>query len=134
MAEVEAAAIVERIYAAVGRGDIPAVLRMAAADVEWQVPGPPEIPWYGSRRGKEALAEYFASLARHTGITVVEPRRVVAQGDTVAVVLRVEYTLQHNACPVAQEHAHIWTIRRGKIARYQDFQDTAGVVSAWRGL
>ena len=133
MAEMETVATVQQVYGAFGRGDIASVIQMTATDVEWVVPGPAEIPWYGSRRGKEGVGEFFASMAQHTDIRVFEPREILAHGETVVGVLHIEYALQHNACIVSQDQVHLWTIRAGKVTRFQDFQETAGVAAAWRG-
>jgi ketosteroid isomerase-like protein len=56
MAEQEDADAIQSVYAAFTRGDIPAVLDALTDDVEWFLPGPPEvIPFAGMRRGREQV-------------------------------------------------------------------------------
>ncbi len=45
--------IVQRIYEAVGNGDIPALLDLLADGVEWTYQGPSVIPFAGTRRGTQ---------------------------------------------------------------------------------
>ena len=44
--------VVQRLYEAVGRGDIPALLDLLADDVEWSLQGPSVIPWAASGASK----------------------------------------------------------------------------------
>ena len=47
--------VVQHTYAAVGSGDIPALLSLLTDDVEWTLQGPSVIPWAGPRRGREGV-------------------------------------------------------------------------------
>ncbi len=57
--EQQNADVVQRNYAAVSRGDIPALLDLLTEDVEWTFQGPPVIPFAGTRHGREAVEEFF---------------------------------------------------------------------------
>jgi ketosteroid isomerase-like protein len=55
---------VQRIYAAFGRGDIPAIIDELDDNVEWDVEVPtPGVPWLQPRRGKTGVLAFFQSLA-----------------------------------------------------------------------
>ena len=45
--------VVQSIFEAFGRGDVPGVLEYVAADAVWDAPGPAAVPFYGERRGHE---------------------------------------------------------------------------------
>ena len=52
--------VVQETYEAVGRSDIPALLDLLTDDVEWTFQGPSAIPFAGTRRGREGVAEFFS--------------------------------------------------------------------------
>src|SRR5215831_10992852 len=62
--------LADELYAAFLRGDLEALLAGLAEDVDWQVVGPPSIPFAGTVRGREAVRELltkaFATLEGQT--------------------------------------------------------------------
>ena len=123
--------VVQRTYEAVGRGDIPAVLDLLTDDVEWSLQGPSVIPFAGTRRGRQAVAEFFSLVGETLEFQQFEPREFVAQGDTV-VVLGYEHNLiKLTGRTCEQEWAHVYTLRDGKIVKGRFFEDTAAYVVAF---
>ncbi len=123
--------VVQQGYEALGRGDIPALLDLMADDVEWTLQGPPVIPWAGTRRGREGVAEFFSLLGKTLEFEQFEPREFVAQGDTL-VVLGYERSLaKPTGRTFEQEWAHVYTLRDGKIAKGRFIEDTAAQVVAF---
>ena len=57
--------VVQETYEAVGRGDIPALLDLLTDDVEWTFQGPSSIPFAGTRRGREGVAEFFSLVGEN---------------------------------------------------------------------
>src|SRR5215211_3300597 len=78
--------VIRRFYGAFGRGDIPAALDLLADDVEWIFRAPSVIPFAGTRRGREGVAEFFSLVGETLEFQQFEPREFVAQGDTVVVL------------------------------------------------
>ena len=66
MGERTNADVVQQNYAAVGRGDIPALLELLTDDVEWTLQGPSVIPWAGTRNGRGGVAGFFSLLGEWT--------------------------------------------------------------------
>ena len=56
--------VVQQAYEAFGRGDIPGVLELLTDDVEWTMQGPSMIPFAGTFRGREGIAEGPCSTKR----------------------------------------------------------------------
>ena len=59
--------LVQELYAAFGRGDVPAILEQLTDDVVWYDPCPPEVPHagrYGGRDGKVAGWHIYEDTAR----------------------------------------------------------------------
>ena len=123
--------VVRRTYEAVGRGDIPAVLDLLTDDVEWTLQGPSTIPFARTRRGREAVSEFFSSVAETLEFQQFEPREFVAQGNTVVVVGYERNLIKPTGRTFEQEWAHVYTLRDGKIAKFRAFEDTAAYVGAF---
>ena len=123
--------VVRRCYEAAGRGDIPALLDLLTDDVEWTLQGPPAVPFAGTRRGREGVAEFFALVGETLEFLQFEPREFVAQGDTVVVLGHERNLITPTGRTFQQEWAHVYGLRNGKIAKFRAFEDTAAYVVAF---
>ena len=131
MSEQTNVAVVQQAYEAFGRGDVPGVLDLLTEDVVWTLQSPSTIPFAGTHRGREGIAEFFSLVGEALEFELFEPREFVAQGDTV-VVLGYERSLARaTGRPLEQEWAHVYTLRDGKIATGRFFEDTAAEVAAF---
>lgn len=122
--------IVRQTYAAVSRGDIPAVLNLLAEDVDWTLQGPTMIPFAGTHHGRDGVAEFFTLVGETIDFEQFEPRDFVAHGDTVVVLGYERNHIKPTGRTFVQEWAHVYTIRDGRIARFRAFEDTAAYVAA----
>jgi len=122
-------ATVKDIYAAFGRGDIPAVLDRLAPDVEWD-PEPTAgqdagVPWLAHRTGRDGVAGFFASLEPLESARF-DPHTYLANDSQVAVVVSLELRVKATGYTVAGEELHLWTFdAAGQVSRYRHFADTA---------
>ena len=131
MAEEDNTRVVRENYAAVGSRDIVALLNLLTEDVDWNMAGPRTIPYAGARRGREQVAEFFALLWQMLEFQQFEPREFIAQGNTV-VVLGYERSLVKPTNRIfEQDWAHVYTVRDGRIAKCQIYEDTAAQVEAF---
>jgi len=122
---------VQDIYAAFGRGDLPAILERVTDDSHWSYNGArAEVPWHGPYRNKKELPRFFESMAQHMQYEGFEPRKFIAQGDDVIVHIAIRYTVKTTGRRVDEEQLHWWTLRGGKVARMIHFEDTAQVLGA----
>ena len=81
------AEVVQETYEEVQqRGDIPALLDLLTDDVAWTFQGSSSIPFAGTRRGREGVAEFFSLVGENLEFQEFELRQFVAQGDTVVVL------------------------------------------------
>ena len=122
--------VVQQGYEAFGRGDIPAVLELLTDDVEWTEQGPSVIPFAGTFRGREGIAEFFTLLDETLEFEQFEPRKFVGQGDTVVVVGYERGLVKPTGRTFEHEWAHVYTLRDGKIAKGLFLEDTAALVDA----
>ena len=124
-------ATVQSLYAAFGLGDIPTLIAALTDDVEWILPGPPDlIPFAGRHRGREGVARFFAALNETLEFEKLEAEDFLTKGDKVVVLGRSRTRMKSTARAVENEWAAAITLRDGKIARYQIYEDTAALASA----
>lgn len=103
-----------------------------ADDVEWVIPYPADIPNAGTFRGKAGVMEWLGKTGDNVEFRAFEPREFIAQGATVVVLAHAEATIKRTDREIAQDVAHVVTLRDGKIVRHQAFEDTVAVVDAYR--
>ena len=131
MSDQKNLAVVQQGYEAAGRGDIPAVLNLQNDDVVWTMQGPPVIPYAGTFRGREGIAEFYSLVEETLELEQFEPRKFVAQGDTVVVLGYEHGVVKATGRRFEQEWAHIYTFRDGKIATALFVEDAAAQVEAF---
>ena len=131
MSESENTAIVESIYAAFGRGDVPAILDSLADKFEWHHHGPIEdIPWAKSRHTKDEIVEFFQVLDKTVEFEKFEPRQFVAQGDTVVALGWWRAKGKATGRVIEEYWAMEWKLANGKVTFYRAYDDTAVIASA----
>lgn len=108
-------------YEAFAREDIPAVLELFDADIEWY--SPDELPDGGTYRGPDQVAGFFAALSRRYDELSVQPERYLAAGDDI-VVVEGTHTGRIGTESFEVGFAHVWTLRDGKITRFREYMDS----------
>ena len=83
MSEQENVKLVQDLYAAFGRGDIPTILKALSSDVQWFNSGSSGIPYAGKRQGVDQVAQFFQALSDNVMVKQFEPKEYVAQNDRV---------------------------------------------------
>ena len=133
MSAEENTRLVQRAYEAFGRGDMAAFAEVMADDIEWVDPGDPDDdPNAGTFKGKEALLGWVRGLASTVEYTTFEPRDFIAQDDKVVSLVYSEATVRDTRRAFVNPEAHVWTVRDGKLARFQSYHDTAAAAAAQR--
>src|SRR5881397_3719523 len=111
MTEQTNLAVIQQVYEAFGRGDIPEVLDTLTDDVDWHLQGPSAIPFAGPRGGREEVAEFFSTLGETLEFEQFEPRKFVAQGDMVVVLGYERSIVKPTDRILEQEWAHVYMLR-----------------------
>jgi uncharacterized protein len=91
------------------------------------------FPEGGEYRGRGAVLERFfpAILARFESYAA-KPERFVTDGDTVVALGRYEARGRSGRTANAA-FAHVWAVRRGQIAAFEQVADTAALAPALAG-
>ncbi|MDH6707826.1 ketosteroid isomerase-like protein [Kitasatospora sp. MAA19] len=121
--------VVRRQYLASARGDLAALRSTLADDVEWtEMVGFPLAGTYRTPKG--VTANVMERLAAEWDNWTAHDDTYVVDGENVVVLAR--YTAVHKATgrPLAVRAAHHFTVRGGRIVRFEQFTDTALVREA----
>lgn len=133
MNEQDNIGLVRRIYTAFGAGDVQTILNSVSDGAEWINHGPDTIPYAGSRSGKTQIREFFQAIADSTTGGKVIAENFVAQADTVVATGRYKATVRNTGLDIDTPIAHLFTVRNGKVVRWEGFSDSARVAEAHTG-
>jgi ketosteroid isomerase-like protein len=122
--------VVRDIYAAFGRGDMPAILGVLDENVRWSHPRGGVIPWGGERRGHVGATEFFAALIQHLDVERFAPRAFVAEGDYVVVTGVERMRVKATGRSYEVEWVHAFTLRDGRVTEFAEYTDTATIEAA----
>ena len=134
MSEQENRALVQRGYEAFGRGDIEALLALLDENVEWITPGPSDLPTAGHRRGQQQVAEFFQGVDNLFEVQRFEPEVFVSEGDRVVVLGSETARVKATGKALDMRWVHAFTVRNGKVAVFEEYEDMSAVVAELRGI
>ncbi|MBA5689430.1 nuclear transport factor 2 family protein [Rugamonas apoptosis] len=121
----KAVEVVQQIYAAFGRADVPAILALVADTVDWEYVASPGMPVAGKRRNREEVGAFFAAIPQTDTIHAFEPREFIEAGEHVTVLGWERSTAVETGREFATEWAHVFTVHDGKVSRWRGFLNTA---------
>jgi uncharacterized protein len=123
---------IKRSYEFFKRGDIPALLDDLIADnCTWISPGPKDkLPWAGTYKGKQEIANFFVQVERTLEFSEFTPREMIEQGNIVVVLGTLAGRAKTTGKPVKNEWAHVFKFSQGKVVFFQEYIDTAADVLA----
>lgn len=124
------AEIVSRVYDSFNRKDLDALAAMVAPACSWNIAGPADIPWAGHYEGPDQVKDYARKLTEAVHFQSFEPRNVIEQGDTVVVCGSESATVIGTGQDYTSLFAHVFTLKDGKIASFQEYGDTADIERA----
>jgi len=133
MNEQENINLVKQSYERFLKGDIAGVIQMASDDVEWETPGPSDIPTAGVFKGKEQVGQFFSKLANTFEPVSFTPQEFIAQNDKVVTLGEYTWRVKSNGRTFSSKWAHGSTIGNGKFSSFREYGDTAAAAEAIRG-
>ena len=117
---------IEGMYEAFGRGDIPFVIGALDADVEWWEA---ENFIYADNNpyiGPQAVLEgVFMRIGSEWEWFTVTPEEVLDAGETVVGRGYYAGKYRQTGREVRAQFAHVFGFRNGKVAKFQQYTDTA---------
>jgi uncharacterized protein len=111
------------LYAAINRGDLAGILRFQADDVEWL--GPSVFPDLAEpHQGHAGVRTYAARVAEAWDWFRIRTERFIDLGEQILVLTREQGRGRGSGVPVqSRGTAHLWTLRDGKVVRFQVYWD-----------
>ena len=115
--------LVQSVYDAFAKGDIPAVLGLLSPDVEWtEAEG---FPYGGTYVGPGAVLEgVFARLGSEWDGFAAVPDEFIDGGDAVVALGTYTGTYKATGKSLRANFAHVWKLREGKAYRFTQYVDT----------
>ena len=119
-------------YDAFNRKDIPAVLDLYDDQIEWIEAGGGRAP-AGTFRGAQSIAnEVFATVPQNFNDFRAEPEQFIYASEHVVAVGRFRGRAK-NGASLDAPFVHVYRMRNGKVAGFQNYVDATRWASAWAG-
>jgi uncharacterized protein len=124
--------VARAMYDAFGWGDIQAIVDQVSDDVVWQgvVGAGKHVPTSGERRGKAQVTKFFRQVAGTVTFERFEPKTFVAQNDVVVALGHYAGVVKGGG-RLESDWAMVFTLRDGKVVRFQEFTDSAAINEAY---
>lgn len=107
---------------------------LLADTAEWWVAGPRDVlPFAGSWRGLDGVAEFDRQLRATMRYTKVEVREYLVSGNQVAAIFLGEGTARATGKPFRSDIVRLYTFHDGKVVRVRNYYDTGAYMRAVRG-
>src|SRR5919198_3946363 len=120
--------IVQRFYDAWSRDEFPGPRELMDPEIEYVNPAGAIEP--GTRRGIAAFIEAVEKLLESWEYWRAEPEELTALGEHVVAVVRYRTRGRGSGVDVEGRESALWTLRDGKVVRYQWFHEPAEALEA----
>lgn len=124
--------LTQEIYSNLGKKDLAAVFASLADDVEYVIPGSPDIPYAGVFNGKEGVGRFYKTLFDAVQLTSNEVKSMTPDGQKVIVLGAFTGIAKLTGKTFESKWVIIWTFVDGKVKQHQAFLDTNNIASALR--
>jgi ketosteroid isomerase-like protein len=122
--------IVRQAYKNFKSGDIQALLALLSDNVRWQLADIENVPFAGTRNGREQVAQFFSALAEDQDVLQFEPQEFIAEGEKVVALGQYSWRVKSTGREYGGDWVHVFTISDGKITGFQEYMDTAAAATA----
>lgn len=119
--------LLRSLYEAFAQGDVATVFGAMDPNIEWREAEsnpyePSGEPWFGP----DAIGQnLFMKLAGEWDVFNVTPKEFHEAGDHVIVEGRYSGTYKETGKSLDAQFCHVWKVRDGKVAFFQQYVDTA---------
>jgi len=135
MAEEQNIQVVQAAYAAFGRRDIAGVLEALDDSIAWYPTqgATADVPLAGPHQGKAAVQEFFRLVDEYEQFEVFDPQEFIAKGDKVIVLGHYTAVVKTTGRKFDCDWVMVYTMKNGKVVKFQEFSDSAGINAAFAG-
>jgi ketosteroid isomerase-like protein len=129
MSEQSTREVVTDLYDAYERRDFDRVAELIDNDIEWIIYAPMQVfPFAGYRRGKAAVLQALAGIAKDYELKSYVPQVVVVDGDRAAVMSDVAFMQRATERTLHFHLANFLRIQNGRLIEFREFANTFDVV------
>lgn len=115
--------LIQDVYAAFSRGDVPYILARIDNDVHWRTPQSRGLPVRVDGHGRALVAKWFADLAALDEVLAFQPEEFIDAGEHVVVLGKYAARARRTGKSYDMSWAHVFTVREGKITRWVGIVD-----------
>jgi uncharacterized protein len=124
--------VASRLYEAFSGGEVEDFLALLDPEVEWELVGPEEIPYFGAYRGIEEVRRFLGSLADHCQVEEFEVQSLIETVHGALAEGRERGQFTGHPGSYEMRWCHVLEITDGRVTRFTDHLDTAPMIDAWR--
>jgi len=121
--ETTTKSVIEKMFAAFGKGDVEAFLKTVSPDTVWIYHGTQVIP-KGTYEGVEGVRKFITGILDNTEVISFEPREYVSEGNKVVVLGREHQKVKKTGKEQKQEWVQVYTVENDLITRMEEFATT----------
>lgn len=122
----------DRRLSSISTGRYPNLLDRFCEDAEWSTPEAENLPFSGNFDGKSGIRQFFAEFDAAVQTIRFAAGEFIAEGDKVVVTGQARRLAKANGRAYDSSWVHVFTLRDGKVARFEEFYDTAASERAFR--
>ena len=117
--------LIRGVYDAFAAGDVPGVLGRMSPDIEWNEAENFIYADGNPYRGPEAILNrvFARCIGEWDGFAAI-PEEFLDAGDTIVVLGRYRGVSKATGEKLDAQLAHVWRVRGGKVAAFQQYTDT----------
>jgi ketosteroid isomerase-like protein len=122
-------AIVAELYAAYERRDFERVAALIHDDVDWVIYAPMSVfPFAGPRRGRAAVLEAMADVAKAFALESYKPQITIVDGARAALLSDAAYRQRSTNRVLRLRIANFLRFEDGRLIEYREFIDSYDAV------
>ena len=123
--------IANRLYAYFEAGDIDALLGLLDPEVEWELVGPREIPYFGKYKGLDEVRTFFERLGSSLEVERFDLDTITATTSGAVAEGSEQASFRANGERYEMRWCHVIEVEDERIVRFTDYLDTAPMLAAW---
>ena len=124
--------IIQDLYTAFAKGDIPFILERLSTDVQFDNSDSAEMPWGGTYRGKDGVGKFFANIGGAVDVKSFEPKTYLSSGDEVMTTGVWSGVARKTGKSFKSQWAMRFFVKNGRVTYAHVYEDTAVTAAALR--
>jgi len=126
--------VVGQLFQAFGKRDFDGVRVLLDDNVEWIVPGDPDLmPWAGTFTGPDAVLKLMSNNSGSTENLKITTKWMVSDEDRAIMLINEQATVAETGEFYEVDSVHVYTVKNGKVIKFENHFDPIPVLQATFG-